>query len=106
GPTQGFELPTGDTLTPDASFVSRERWEANPRPEPGKYLKVMPELVVEVLSREHPERDRVQKRLIYAQAGVREYWIVDLRRGEVMVYHATADGQFDHGRVFGPAEVV
>ena len=66
----------------------------------------MPELVVEVLSREHPERDRVQKRLIYAQAGIREYWIVDLRRGEVMVYHATAGGQFDHGRVFGPAEVV
>jgi hypothetical protein len=30
GSSQGFELPTGDTVEPDASFVSHARWDAGP----------------------------------------------------------------------------
>ena len=32
GSSAGFDLPTGDTLEPDFSFISRERWEAGPKP--------------------------------------------------------------------------
>jgi Uma2 family endonuclease len=36
GSSQGFNLPNGDTLEPDATFVSDERLLAAPRPEVGK----------------------------------------------------------------------
>ena len=36
----------------------------------------MPELCVEVLS-ENRVHDRVTKRLVYAAAGVQEYWVVE-----------------------------
>jgi len=37
-----------------------------------------PDLVVEVTSEHSRRRDKVRKRVVYAQYGVREYWIVDL----------------------------
>src|SRR5262245_3359046 len=48
--SQGFELPSGDTVEPDHTFVSNGRWSAAPAPEEGKFLRVVPDLVVEVLS--------------------------------------------------------
>ena len=42
-------------------------------------------LVVEVAN-SHPERDRKIKLPQYALANVQEYWVVDLQRGELVVY--------------------
>lgn len=39
-------------------------------------LGVMPQLVVEILST-RPEFDRLGKRVLYAEAGIPEYWMVD-----------------------------
>ena len=36
-----------------------------------------PDLVVEIISPSDPRRDRELKRRWYAEAGVREYWLVD-----------------------------
>ena len=36
-----------------------------------------PDLLIEVLSPSHREHDLLLKRLLYARAGVREYWLVD-----------------------------
>jgi Uma2 family endonuclease len=98
GPSQGFELPTGDTVAPDASYISQERWQAGPRPEPGQFLRIVPDLAVEVVSPSDPTRDRVQKRILYAQAGIREYWIVDLRRREVTLFFSLVEGRFEAGQ--------
>lgn len=88
GSSQGFELPTGDTLEPDASFVSTARWRAAPKPQPGKFLVVVPELVVEILSRSTASRDRGEKRAAYERAGVRELWLIDWRAREVALFTA------------------
>jgi Uma2 family endonuclease len=58
---------------PDVSFVAIER------------LGVMegtrgigaPDIAVEIVSADSASRDYVQKRILYEEAGVREYWIVD-----------------------------
>lgn len=78
----GFELPSGETLEPDVAFVSRESWEAGPRPQGDELLRILPDLVVEILSPSTARRDRTEKREIYAQNGVGEYWLVDPLRRE------------------------
>ncbi len=99
--SQGFELPTGDTVEPDVSFVSRERWEAAPPPEPGKFLKVVPDLVIEILSPSTASQDRGEKKGIYERAGVREYWLVDSRAREIVVF-VLVDGRYGKERIFTP----
>jgi Uma2 family endonuclease len=95
--SQGFELPSGDTVEPDHSFVSKERWDAAPAPKFGEFLKAVPDLVVEVLSQKTASQDRGEKKAIYELNGVREYWLVDPRARTLTVF-LLADGRFDSGR--------
>jgi hypothetical protein len=44
GSSQGFALPSGDTVAPDAAVVLRETWEAAPPPILGRFLTVVPDL--------------------------------------------------------------
>jgi Uma2 family endonuclease len=81
----GYELPSGDTLAPDASFISNARLAAGPPPERGKFFGVVPDLVVEVLSDSTAKRDRTEKKEIYALSGVDEYWLIDSDARELTV---------------------
>ena len=99
GSSAGYDLPSGDTLEPDASFISRERWSKGPRPRRGQFLKIVPTLVVEIISPATARRDRIEKKRIYEANGVDEYWLVDPRRREIMVFHLTR-GNYDDGNRF------
>lgn len=77
GSSAGYRLPTNDVVEPDIAFVSNERHAGMPPIQPGKWLVVVPDLVMEVLSPKHEKTDREKKRAIYERNGVREYWIVD-----------------------------
>ena len=63
-----------DVLQPDVVFFERERYREIDLRRP---IRVVPNLVVEVLSRSTAARDRGRKREIFARYGVPEYWIVD-----------------------------
>jgi Uma2 family endonuclease len=99
GSSQGFALPSGDPVEPDASFVSKERWAAGPAPVDGEFLRVVPDLVFEIISRGTAAYDRGEKKAIYEANGVREYWIVDTRAREVVGY-ALDGGAYGRERVF------
>ncbi|MBC8072883.1 MAG: Uma2 family endonuclease [Deltaproteobacteria bacterium] len=96
--SQGFELPTGDTVEPDASYVSRARWQAAPPRIAGKFLRVVPELVIEIISLSTAGRDRGEKKAIYAAAGVLEYCLVDTRARTLTIF-ALEGAHFDRGIV-------
>lgn len=100
GSSQGFELPTADTIEPDGSFVSTRRWEAMPAPRPGEFLRVVPDLILEILSPSTAAIDRVRKRRLYERTGVREYWLVDPRIREITVLVRRGDA-FDDGTTYG-----
>ncbi len=98
GSSQGFALPSGDTVAPDAAVVLRGTWDAAPPPTPDRFLTVVPDLVVEVLSPSTQRRDRGPKRDIYERNGVREYWLLDSRRRAIIVLVRGAGGRFGSGR--------
>jgi Uma2 family endonuclease len=92
----GYDLPSGDTLEPDVSFMSKARFAAGPAPVRGRFLGIVPDLAVEILSQSTARRDRGEKRAIYGESGVTEYWIVDPDRRAVTLYHLD-DGHYAAG---------
>lgn len=89
----GYDLPSGDTLEPDVSFISQARFAAGPAPVRGRFLGIVPDLAVEILSKSTARRDRIEKKAIYEQCGVGEYWIVDPDRRLVTI-HRLDDGRY------------
>jgi len=45
-----------------------------------------PDLVIEILSPSTAKKDRTDKRILYGEHGVREYWIVDPKSGSVEIW--------------------
>lgn len=45
-----------------------------------------PDWIIEIISPSNPGHDYIKKLGLYADAGVREYWIVDPRKEQVFVY--------------------
>ena len=71
----------GKIREPDILFVAREHADRI-----GEQVYGPPDLVVEVLSPATQRTDRQEKATEYAQAGVREYWIVDPEAKTVEVF--------------------
>ena len=86
GSSTGYELPSGDTVEPDVSFISAKRFAAGPKPSAGKFVRIVPNLVIEILSPTTSRRDRTDKKRVYEQNRVDEYWLVDPARKEVTVF--------------------
>ncbi len=72
-PTDVLLLDLASPVQPDILFIPQEKRsmiKAN-------FIEGVPALIVEILSPSNPEHDQQRKFLLYAQAGVAEYWIVD-----------------------------
>ena len=85
----GVFMPGTEPVQPDLLVLTQERMHL--RSERG--IEGAPDLLVEVLSPGNTKHDRVTKRLLYVQGGVREYWLVDpqARSIEVLVLE---DGEY------------
>jgi len=83
--------PDGPSREPDILFVSRERLGQLT----AKRFEGGPDLVVEIVSNSSARVDRVEKLIEYERAGVREYWLIDPRRGKEQADFYQLD---EHGR--------
>jgi len=86
-------------VQPDLVFVAREHLDIVKE----KYVEGAPDLVIEVLSPSNWLDDRRIKYEVYAEAGVREYWIVDPDRRTIEVF-VLLDGQYALEGRFGAGE--
>src|SRR5205814_2567385 len=78
----GFRMPNGDLLSPDVSFVSRERLKQNPR----TYLSVVPELIVEIKSSRDRLRKLEEKITLFLSQGVQVGLLIDPDSQTVSIY--------------------
>jgi len=98
-----FELPTGDTLAPDYSFVSTARFQRAPRPQPGAFMHMTPDFIVEISSIATAARDRRDKKLIYEKSGVGEYLLLSPHARTLTVHRLGARG-YDGGQMLNETE--
>ena len=80
----GFRMPNGDLLSPDVSFVSRERLKQNPR----TYLSVVPQLIVEIKSSHDRLRELEEKIALFLSQGVQVGILIDPDTHTVCVYRS------------------
>lgn len=82
-------------VQPDVFFISKSRLNLVT-----DRVRCAPDLAVEVISEGSWKRDRVEKKNLYEQHGVREYWIIDPEAQTIEVF-ALERGAF---RLFSKAE--
>ncbi len=84
--TPGVIFDDADNVIPDLVWISHERLAAGVDEE--GHFTIAPELIVEVLSpgTQNERRDRETKLKLYAERGVKEYWILDWRLQQLEVY--------------------
>lgn len=91
-------LTTRRAFQPDVLFVARQRLDIIQKRVMGPA-----DLVAEVLSPESRRRDRIDKRDLYEQHGIKEYWILDPEAETVEVFRLKR-GEYElYGR-WGPGE--
>lgn len=82
GPDDLVHLATCRKFAPDAFFLGTADV---PHPLPEQEFEVTPGLVIEVLSPSNRDYDLEDKRPAYREAGVREIWLVDPAKQQVLV---------------------
>jgi Uma2 family endonuclease len=77
GPNAGFRMPDGSLLSPDASWVRRERWEAISPREREDFLPLCPDAVFEIASKSDSLPGLRQKMWTYLTNGARLAVLID-----------------------------
>lgn len=81
-----FCLPDGSKRSPDASWISSERWFALSHDDRKKYPPITPDFVIELRSESDRLQDLEAKMGCYRDNGVRLGWLIDPLLCRVHVY--------------------
>ena len=84
----GYNLPSGGTRAPDASWVRRDRWEALTPEQRRKFLPLSPDFAVEVLSPTDSLSETRTKMAEYMASGTRLAWLINPRTKQVEIYRS------------------
>ncbi|MDB9314478.1 Uma2 family endonuclease [Spirulina sp. CS-785/01] len=84
----GFELPNGANRSPDASYVSQERWDALTPEQQEGFIPLCPDFVIELCSKSDTLKDLRFKMAEYMQNGTKLGWLIDPKNKRVEIYRA------------------
>jgi Uma2 family endonuclease len=82
----GFQLPNGAIRAPDASWVTKGRYEALTREQQEGFPPLCPDFVVEVMSPSDRLTTLKRKMEEYKANGARLGWLIDRKRQVVHIY--------------------
>jgi Uma2 family endonuclease len=89
--SSGFKLPNGADRSPDAAWMTLEKWNAIPANLQMRFAPVCPDFVVEIRSpsdRLKPLQDKLQE---YIENGASLGWLIDRKNRNVYVYRPQAE---------------
>jgi Uma2 family endonuclease len=66
-----------------------------------KHCVGAPDLIVEIVSPSFPSMDYVKKLHLYEKNGVREYWIVNPEKKQVMIFRLMDNGDYNSPEIYG-----
>lgn len=81
-----FRLPNGGDRSPDAAWVSLERWQSLNSEQQEKFPPICPDFVLELRSRTDelaPLREKMQE---YLESGLRLGWLMNPQAQQVEIY--------------------
>jgi Uma2 family endonuclease len=82
----GFTLPNMAIRGPDASWMTRERWDALPKQEREKFSHICPDFIVELRSKSDDMSELRERMEEYLSQGARLGWLIDPKSGTVEIY--------------------
>ncbi|MGK7888533.1 MAG: Uma2 family endonuclease [Leptolyngbyaceae cyanobacterium] len=87
----GFRLPNGANRSPDASWVSRDRWDALTLEEQEGFVPLCPDFVIELRSQTDSLRKLREKMREYMDNGAQLGWLIDPQNKRVEIYRVGQD---------------
>ncbi|KAB8315639.1 Uma2 family endonuclease [Tolypothrix campylonemoides VB511288] len=82
----GFKLPNGADRSPDASWVTLERWNTLTQEQQTRFLPLCPDFVVELLSPSDSLKVAQEKMTEYRDNGARLGWLINRKSRQVEIY--------------------
>lgn len=84
----GFRLPDGSVRSPDAAWVSEEKYAQITEEDRRKHLPVTPEFIVELMSETDSLKEAQNKMISYIENGVLLGWLINPKTESVYIYRA------------------
>lgn len=81
-----FRLPNGGDRSPDAAWVSLDRWNALKTEEQEKFPPICPDFVIELRSRTDGLSSLQDKMQEYLNSGLRLGWLINPQEQQVEIY--------------------
>ncbi|MDJ0598309.1 MAG: Uma2 family endonuclease [Crocosphaera sp.] len=82
----GFRLPNGAQRSPDASWVTMERWNKLTQQEKERFAPLCPDFVVELMSPNDYLEKTQEKMKEYRENGARLGWLINRQQQQVEIY--------------------
>lgn len=89
--SSGFTLPNSAVRSPDASWLSKEKYEALDKNDVKKFAHVCPDFVIELMSETDSLKDLKLKMQEWVDNGCKLGWLIDLKEEHVYIYQPTLE---------------
>ncbi len=84
----GFTLPDRSVLSPDASWVSSEKWESLSEGDQNRFAPLCPEFVIEIMSKTDHLEELQKKMKIWIANGANLAWLLDPSKKITHIYRS------------------
>jgi len=86
-----FRLPKGGDRSPDAAWVSNQRWEKLTIDQQEKFPPLCPDFIIELRSRTDEMKNLQEKMQEYLNSGCRLGWLINPQQQQVEIYQPSHD---------------